>query len=251
MINAVIIEDEEASYSYLKDILDLNYSHKIAITGHATSVSSAIKLIELQQPQLIFLDIQLREGTGFEVLDYFSESSNFEVIFTTGLVDYKEKAMDYFAFYYLNKPVQKDQLSTVLNKYFSKISAFDSDKYAVFKNQLDNKLTKISLPISNGGFIILNIDDIIYCEAEGSYTNFKSIEGKTYVTSTNLKNIENMLKHATFFRTHRSTLVNLKHISEFHNSGEIVLSNSQRLMVSSRNKKNFLNVLKFMSYSIK
>lgn len=250
MINAVIIEDEITSFEYLNEILTLNYSDKINIVGHASCVNSAIELIKLKKPELVFLDIQLNGGTGFDVLDYFSKTSTFEVIFTTGLLDYKEKAMDYFAFYYLNKPIQKEQLSVVLAKFFEKQSAFDLEKYLAFKSQLENKHTKISLPITNGGFVILNIDEILYCKADGSYTNFISTEGKNYITSTNLKNVETMLEKATFFRIHRSVLVNLKHIVEFHNSGEIVLSNGQKLTVSSRNKKNFLNVLKFMSYNL-
>lgn len=250
MINAVIIEDEIAAFNYLNKILFTNYSNKIEVRGHATSVKSAIELIKQEEPQLVFLDIQLEGGTGFDVLDYFSESSNFEVIFTTGLLDYKEKAMDYFAFYYLNKPIKKEQLSVVLNKYFDKKSAFDLEKYLAFKNQLENKHTKISLPIPNGGFVMLNIDDIVYCKADGSYTNFVSSKGKSYITSTNLKKVETLLQKATFFRIHRSVLVNLKHIVEFHNSGDILLTNGQRLMVSSRNKKNFLKMLKFMSYNV-
>lgn len=249
MTNVVIIEDDPNCFKYLNELLALNYSDKINVVGQASSVDSAIQLIKLTEPQLVFLDIQLNGGTGFDILDHFSESSNFEVIFTTGLIDYKEKAMDYFAFYYLNKPIQKEQLSVVLNKFFKKQSAFDLEKYLVFKNQLENKHTKISLPITNGGYVILNIDEILYCKADGSYTNFISTKGKNYITSTNLKNAETMLEKATFFRIHRSILVNLKHIVEFHNSGEIQLSNGQQLTVSSRNKKNFLKVLKFMSYN--
>lgn len=250
MISAVIIEDETAAYRHLRNIIETSYDTQISIVGHETSVKKGIQLIEDQCPQLIFLDIELQDGNGFEILDYFSNSSDFEVIFTTGLKDYKEKAMDYFAFYYLNKPIQKEQLSIVLDKYLAKQTLFDLEKYLAYKNQLKNKLTKISLPITNGGFVILDIDDIIYCEAEGSYTNFISKDGKCYLTSTNLKNIENMLQHANFFRIHRSTLLNLKHIVKYNNSGEIVLTNSFKLMVSSRNKKKFMNVIKYMSYTI-
>ncbi len=250
MTTAVIIEDEIAAFNHLKNILDSNYGSEISVLGQASSVNDGIELINEKNPQLVFLDIQLEGGSGFDILDHFSDTTNFEVIFTTGLLDYKEKAMDYFAFYYLNKPIQPNQLITVLNKYFKKQSAFDLEKYLVFKNQLENKHTKITLPITNGGFVILDIDDIVYCEADGSYTNFVSTKGKNYLISTNLKKVETMLQKDTFFRIHRSTLVNLKHISEFNNSGEIILSTNQKLTVSSRNKKNFLKVLKFMSYNI-
>lgn len=250
MIRAVIIEDETAAYKHLKSIIESSYGSQLTILGHETSVEKGIKLILDLNPQLVFLDIELQDGNGFEILDYFSDSSTFEVIFTTGLKDYKEKAMDYFAFYYLNKPITKEQLTTVIDKFISKQSAFDTEKYIVFKNQLENQHRKISLPMKNGNFCIIDIDDIIYCEADGSYTHFFTTDNKTYTTSNNLKKVENILRHATFFRIHRSILLNLKHIVQFNNTGEIKLTNKKKLLVSSRNKTNFLRILKLMNYSI-
>ncbi|MHB1146654.1 MAG: LytR/AlgR family response regulator transcription factor [Lutibacter sp.] len=250
MISAIIIEDENAAYQHLKNILERNYGSQLAIVGHETGVEKGIKLINDLNPQLVFLDIQLQDGDGFEILDHFSNSSSFEVIFTTGLKDYKEKAMDYFAFYYINKPIQEDQLITVVDKFLSKQSAFDSEKYLNFKNQVENKHHKISLPMKNGEFIIVDIDDILYCEADGSYTNFYTKDNKIYTTSNNLKKVESILTHATFFRIHRSTLLNLKHIIQYNNTGELVLSNKKKLLVSSRNKTNFLRMLKLMNYSV-
>ncbi len=250
MISAVIIEDENAAYLHLKNILERNYGSQLTIVGHETGVEKGIKLINDLNPQLVFLDIQLQDGDGFEILDHFSNSSSFEVIFTTGLRDYKEKAMDYFAFYYLNKPIQEEQLIAVVDKFLSKQSAFNTDKYVAFKNQLENKHHKISLPMNNGDFILVDIDDILYCEADGSYTHFHTIDNKVYTTSTNLKKVESVLLQATFFRIHRSTLLNLKHIVQFNHTGELVLSNKKKLMVSSRNKTNFLRILKLMNYSV-
>lgn len=251
MISAVIIEDETAAYEYLKYILELNYSSQISIVGHETSVKKGIKLIKDLDPQLVFLDIQLQDGNGFDILDHFSNSSTFEVIFTTGLTDYKEKAMDYFAFYYLNKPIQETQLNNVMDKFLSKQTAFDNEKHLSFKNQLENKYHKISLPMQNGDFTIVDMDDILYCEADGSYTNFHTTDNKVYTTSNNLKKVENILPQVTFLRIHRSTLLNLKHIVQYNNTGEITLSNKKKLVVSSRNKANFLRILKLMNYSVR
>ncbi|PHQ55500.1 MAG: hypothetical protein COC16_05125 [Lutibacter sp.] len=250
MIRALIIEDEIAAYTHLKNILDANYSSQISVLGHETCVKKGIKRIEEVNPQLVFLDIDLEDGNGFEILDYFSNSSLFEVIFTTGLRDYKEKAMDYFAFYYLNKPILKEQLTIVLDKFLAKQTAFDIEKYIAFKNQLENQHKKISLPMKNGNFCLVDIDDIIYCEADGSYTHFFTSDNKTYITSNNLKKVENILKHTSFFRIHRSTLLNLKHIVQYNNTGEVILSNNKKLLVSSRNKTSFLRVLKLMNYTI-
>lgn len=250
MISAIIIEDEFAAYTHLKNIIDANYNSQITILGHETGVKNGIKLINEVNPQLVFLDIELEDGNGFEILDYFSNSSTFEVIFTTGLRDYKEKAMDYFAFYYLNKPILKEQLTTVIDKFLSKQTAFDTEKYLAFKNQLENQHKKISLPMKNGDFCLVDIDDLVYCEADGSYTHFFTTDNKTYTTSNNLKKVENILKHTSFFRIHRSTLLNLKHIVQYNNTGEVILSNNKKLLVSSRNKTSFLRVLKLMNYSI-
>jgi two-component system LytT family response regulator len=250
MISAIIIEDENAAYKHLKNILETNYGSQLTIVGHETGVEKGIKLINDLKPQLVFLDIQLHDGDGFEILDRLSNSSSFEVIFTTGLKDYKEKAMDYFAFYYLNKPIQSAQLIGVVDKFLSKQSAFNTEKYVAFKNQMENKNHKISLPMKNGDFTIIDIDDILYCEADGSYTNFYTTDNKVYTTSNNLKKVESILMQATFFRIHRSTLLNLKHIVQFNHTGELVLSNKKKLLVSSRNKTNFLRILKLMNYSI-
>ena len=250
MIETVIIEDEKSAYEYLKEILEKNYSFDIEVIGRASNINDGIKIIKDLQPKLVFLDIQLEDGTGFDILDYFNKSSFFEVIFTTGLTDFKEKAMDYFAFYYLNKPIQKEQLKNVLDKYIAKQTSFNLEKYLAFKNQIDNNHRKISLPINNGSYIIIDIDDIIYCEADGSYTNFFTSDGKVYVTSNNLKKVENILLQSTFFRIHKSTLLNLKHVVQYNNTGELKLSNNKSLIVSFRNKKNFLRILKLMNYTI-
>jgi len=96
----------------------------------------------------------------------------------------------------------------------------------------------------------LDIDEIIYCEAAGSYTHFYTTSNKNYTTSNNLKKVENILQHTSFFRIRRSTLLNLKHVIQYNNAGEIKLSNNKKLLVSSRNKTNFLRVLKLMNYAI-
>lgn len=250
MINAIIIEDEIAAFTYLETMINSIYGDKINIIGSEATVKQGCKLIEKLNPDLVFLDIKLKDGDGFQLLDYFKSSASFEVIFTTGLIDYKEKAMDYFAFYYLNKPIQKEQLIKVLDAFLEKQSSFNLEKYLAFKNQLENKHSKISLPKSSGSFDIIDIDDIIYCEADGSYTNFYTKDLKIYTASSNLKKVESMLQQASFFRIHRSILLNLKHIVQFKNTGEIKLSNKKSLMVSSRNKKKFMKILKLLSYSL-
>lgn len=247
LIKAIIIEDEIAAQNTLKQLLAANYAEKIEVVGLASSVKNGVQIIKKLNPELIFLDIQLDDGEGFEILDKVDNAS-FEVIFTTGLKDFKEKAMDYFAFYYLNKPLIQEEFKNTIDTYLEKKSSFDLERYLAFKQQIDSKHQRISIPIKNG-FEIINIDDIIYCEADGSYTTFYTTDNKKFLTSILLKKIESILKQSTFFRIHRSVLVNIKHIATYENTGKVILTNKKKLVVASRNKKNFLQVLKLMSYN--
>jgi len=248
IVTAIIIEDEVAAYNHLQQLIVNSFSDKVDVIGNATNVKDGIHLINSLKPTLVFLDIQLDDGDGFEILDHVN-TTNFEVIFTTGSSDYKEKAMDYFAFYFLSKPILETQFITVITKFLEKRTSFDLEKYLAFKNQLENEHQKISLPVKNG-FEIVDLDNLIYCEAEGSYTYFHTTSNKKYMTSNNLKKIEDLLQQAPFFRIHRSILVNLKHIVKYENSGKVFLTNGKELMVAARNKKNFLRIIKLMSFTL-
>ena len=249
MTTAVIIEDELHAYNRLKKIIDENYDSEIKIVGNASRVKPAIDLIEKQQPNLIFLDIQLIDGTGFDVLDYFKNNDNFDVIFTTAFLDYKEKAMDYFAFYYLTKPIVKDKLITIIDKFQTKKSGFNLEKYLAFKKQLDNQHKTITIN-ANNQYIIIDLNDLIYCEADGNYTNFYTTDSKIYLTSTNLKRVEELLDKTMFYRIHRSLLININHVKSYNNDGEILLANNKTVYVSSRKRKSFFTILKLNSYTL-
>lgn len=251
MVQAVIIEDEIHAFDHLNNIIVNNYSDKINVIGTADSVKSGIELIEFNNPELVFLDIQINGGTGFDILNHFNEKTNFEIIFTTGLLDYKEKAMDYFAFYYLNKPIQQQQLRDVIDKYLTRKSRFNLENYLAFKHQVENDNNTIAIPTGAGDFKILKLDNITYCEAEGSYTTFHTLDKKTYLTSHNLAKFENLLSQSTFSRIHRSTLLNLKHVKEYSSSdGKVILTNGEAILVSTRNKSGFIKMLKLMNYSL-
>ncbi len=250
MIKFIIIEDEQAAFKNLKSILDIEYQTQLDFLGTTDNVKDGIQLIKKTNPDLIFLDIQLVGGSAFDILDHFTEVINFEIIFTSGFIDYKEKAMEYFAFYFLNKPIQKDQLKKVVDRYLLKKSAFDLEKYIVFKNQLETEKKTIALPLNNGGYTIINLDDLIYCEADGSYTTYYTTNNKKYMSSNNLKKVELLLSNTYFYRIHRSVLLNLKHISQYNVNGKIRLTNNKTVAVSARKRKGFIKILKLMNYTI-
>jgi len=242
MVNAIIIEDETSSMEYLMSILKRNHQN-INVLGWATNVDDAVKLIESETPEIVFLDIQLLDGNGFDVLDHLKDNMTFEVIFTTGYLDYKERAMDYFAFYYLNKPVQESEMKKVLKMYELKRSAFDMQKYLAFKKQLKNKNQAITI-FENEKYIPIKFSDILYCEASGSYTIINLPNKKCYMITKNLKRIESMILSDDFHRVHRSFLVNLKHIKTFSKDGIIVMADDSEILISARNRKKVVDFLK-------
>ncbi len=245
MINVVIIEDELAPREHLTNLLNEHFPD-FKIIGHAESVSEGVLLIENFKPDIVFLDIQIKEGCGFDILDHFGSNITFETIFCTAYMDYKEKAMDYFAFYYLNKPLELEQLKRVLDRYLLKQSSFDIQKYLAFKKQVVEKENAITIYTING-YESVEIANIIYCEAEGSYTCFYMNDGKKHIASNNLKKVENILGDFEFCRIHRSILINLKHVKAYDLDGSIKMTRGHVVRTSTRSKKNILKLLKIMS----
>ncbi|MFK7749305.1 MAG: LytR/AlgR family response regulator transcription factor [Kordia sp.] len=242
MINAIIIEDETSSMEYLASVLKQNHKN-IKVNGWASDVESAVALIQRKAPEIVFLDIQLKDGSGFQVLDKLQSEMTFEVIFTTGFVDYKEKAMDYFAFYYLNKPIQQTQLQKVLEMYELKRSAFDKRKYQALKEQIENKNKAITI-FERGEYTSVRFSNILYCEASGNYTTLHLKQTKQLIVSKNLKRVEDMLGENGFFRVHRSFLINITKIKEFTPDGILVMANNMEIATSVRNRKKVVDFLK-------
>ncbi|WP_298422201.1 LytTR family DNA-binding domain-containing protein [uncultured Kordia sp.] len=240
MITAVIVEDEKPSMEYLSSLLTKNHSN-IQVLASASNVDDAVAMIESNNPDIVFLDIQLQDGSGFEVLDSLKQEMSFEIIFTTGFLDYKERAMDYFAFYYLNKPVQEHELKKVLNMYVVKRTSFDVQKYMAFKNQIKAKNQIVSIIVKDQ-YVAISLKDIVFCEASGSYTFIHTIQGDQHLTSGNLKRIEDLIEDEAFYRVHRSKLVNMKHISSISKDGMIYLSNGTEILTSVRSKKKVLEM---------
>lgn len=242
MITAIIIEDEKSSMEYLLSILKRNHKD-IHVLGWASNVDDAVMLIVTEKPDIVFLDIELNDGSGFDVLDHLKTKMTFEVIFTTGFLDYKEKAMDYFAFYYLNKPVQETEIKRVLDMYFLKHSAFNMQKYEAFKNQIERKNQVITI-YEKDEYIPVKLANVIYCEASGNYTVVHTVNDKKMMISKNLKRVEDMIEVKEFYRVHRSFLVNLNHIKSYTKDGNLILSNDVEILISSRNRKKIVDLLR-------
>ena len=245
-LKAIIVEDEKHSRETLKSLLE-EFCVGIEVVGTAGSVLEAVNVISSLKPDVVFLDIELQTGTGFDVLNQLQDL-NFEVIFTTAFEQYAIKAVKFSSLDYLLKPIDLDELHNAIEK------AKKNKDQAVYKKQLETlmlnlkqqrpKLNKICLATSDG-FEFINVNDILYCKAEGSYTAFVLNDNSKLLVSKNLKEYESLLLEQDFMRVHNSFLINLKEVKKFIKSdgGYIIMSNDDTVTISRSKKEDFIQVM--------
>lgn len=244
-MKTLIIEDKAPIRKGLIHLL-ASLENEIVVVGECESVKEAVVVANACKPDLIFLDINLTDGTGFEFLDQTTHL-DFKVIFTTAYEEYALKALKIGAVDYLLKPVDVDELEAALNK-VSELS-LDTQKQQIRTvrkviNQ-DNDTIILSLQDS---FQVIDLKDLMYCESDKGYTTFNMSSGKKHLASKSLKEFEPQLPEHTFTRPHQSFIVNLKYIEKYDKSGIIHLKNGIKIPVSTRKKESFLSVF-FKSYN--
>jgi len=241
MIKAVIIDDEAESRNAVSNIL-LNYCKDIEILGEADDVASGIVLIKKKKPEVVFLDIQMPDGTGFKLLENFS-AINFHVVFITAYDQYAIKAIKFSALDYILKPIDPQQLINAVEK-VKKIAPDKIQSPERIINLLKNKrnISKIALPTLNG-YRFVNIKDIIRCESDNNYTNFYLQTTEQLIVTRTLKEYEIMLKEDSFVRVHQSHLVNLDFVEQYikGDGGTVIMSDGSEVEISRRKKETFLN----------
>lgn len=243
MISAIIVDDEQKGRESLKMLIN-EYCPQVEILALCSNVADAYTNIVKLNPDLVFLDIQMKEETGFDLLKKF-DKVNFEVIITTAHSNYAITAIKYSAIDYLLKPIDIAELKESVNRVVEKKSA--PDLLQRLGNLIENvKVSsvedyKLAIP-SSDGLMFIKATEIIYCEAEGNYTNFFLRNGKKNIVSKTLKEYENILNNHQFFRVHHSYLVNLKEIVKYTrgDGGFVTMSNGVNLDVSKRKKESFL-----------
>jgi two-component system LytT family response regulator len=246
-MKALIIEDEQKSREMLSEILK-KYYPQIAILGLAKNVAEAVELIEKTKPNLLFLDISMPDGTGFDVLEK-TLGHHFDIIFTTATDKHALKAIKYSACDYLLKPIDLDELQDAINRVEKKravvMPSMENLQFLIQNlKRTDDNYNKISLPTGNA-FEIIQIKDIIRCEADGSYTNFFLVGGKKLMVSASLKHYEDLLPEKDFIRIHHHNLVNMNHVIRFlkEDGGYAIMSDNSKLEISRRKKEAFLERL--------
>lgn len=244
MIKAVLIDDiEKARLTFREDLKE--YAPDVEIIGEAGGVVEGAKLLKNIQPDIVFLDIQMQDGSGFDLLDLLP-SIPFKIIFITASDAHAIKAFRYAAIDYLLKPVDPDELITALDKFRSQ-KQDETDKYKLLNDTLKNhnKPTERLALHSQDKIHIVNISDIIRCESSVNYTIFHFPGNRQMVVSKTLKEFEDLLTDLKFFRVHQSHLVNSKFIREFVKTegGHLIMDDGTLVPVSTRKRAEVIKML--------
>lgn len=245
----VIIDDEESARGTLKTILS-RYFKEIEVVGEGSNVASGFETINSVKPELVFLDIKMPDGTGFDLLNKI-DNIDFEVVFTTAYDNYAIKAFQASAMGYLLKPIDIDELGTVLEKIKKVLSGPTKGKSRRLQVLMENyggregQIKKLVIP-NIDGYEVVEIHDLVRCEGERNYTKFILDNGKKILASKTLKEYEELLVEHGFFRIHKSHLVNLHHVKRYlkTDGGTVEMTDGSSLQLSREKKEAFAR--KFM-----
>ena len=247
MIKAVIIDDEQLAIESLQWEIE-NFSQEVKVIETFTNPKDAISGINYLKPDLVFLDIEMPEIDGFQLLQLL-DYKNFDLIITTAYNQYAIQAFKANAIDYLLKPIDPDDLTQAIEKIKNRQSSQTSTKNieTVLNNLIkDNlqKTKKIPLGLSNK-IILVDYEDILYCKSDGSYTTIFMRNGDEHVVSKNIKHIEELLPDTVFLRIHKSYIVNLNEIKGLikQGAGELILSNEKIIPISRSHRKNIFAAL--------
>lgn len=251
-MNALIIEDEAIIAAELEAAIR-EVAADIEIAGTISSIKAALRwFAENPEPDLLFMDIQLSDGVSFELFDHFQLKC--PVVFTTAYDEYAIKAFKRNGVDYLLKPVETDELKASIDKCRKIIQAGSQPLPEELSSARINKLLsmlsgkkesgKIALPTLEG-FMIVQVDDILYCESENAYTRFYFTDKKCITVSKVLKDAEALLEEKDFFRVHNSYLINMQYVQRYirGNGGEVIMSDGMNIPVSRTKRQDFLNRL--------
>jgi two-component system LytT family response regulator len=238
---AILIDDEERSRQTLRGLLT-RYCPEVTVIGEADSVTQAREVLAKESPDVVFLDIQLPDGSGMDLLEQLPVR-NFDVVFTTAYNEYSLKAFQYAALHYLLKPISHTQLRDAVSR-LRRPATEPDERFRVMQEQLNETRTSIVLA-SLDGFSVVEIDTVIRCEADSNYTRLFFTKEKPFVASRNLSHFEDLLNDAGFVRIHNKHLVNVKHVRQYHRGrgGFIEMTDGSQVEVSVRKKDEFLETL--------
>ncbi|HYQ57349.1 MAG TPA: LytTR family DNA-binding domain-containing protein [Draconibacterium sp.] len=247
MIKSIIVDDEKNGRENLAGILK-QHCQNVELIGVANSVETAIQLIRQENPQLVFLDIEMPKANGFQLLEHFTRI-DFEVIFITAYDNYAIKAIRFSAADYILKPINFKELTAAVEKVSERIrSREENDRIRVLhSNIIQPENPRLGLPTGDR-IEFVEAKMIIHCKGEGNYTHIYLHDGNHLLVAKTLIEFEDLLREYDFVRTHKSHLVNLKHVRAWlkNEGGMLQLSNGDKVAVSRRRKDEVLKMLKVL-----
>lgn len=243
MINVVIIEDEEHCLATLKNMLQ-QYSDVINVSGVAGTVKSAISVIDLERPDFVFLDVYLPDGTGFDVIEGVC-NLDFKVVFTTAYDEFAIKAIKYSALDYLLKPVDPDELEKTIYKIEHKIAReYQHEKVENLLAGVKKKTNRLVVHTQEG-IELVDMEKIVWLQAESSYTKVYMLDTSMTLFSKNLRYFEDLLEEEVFYRVHHSAIINMRYIRKYlkEDGGMALMEGGDKVPIASRRKAEFINKL--------
>lgn len=236
-MKTLIVEDKAYIRKGLLNLLQL-IDTEVEIIGECEAVKDAVIVANACKPELIFLDINLLDGTAFEFLEQ-TENLAFKIIFITAYEEYALKALKIGAVDYILKPVDIEDLKTALDKVRNLPIAEQKKQIKTVKEVWNNEDSKLILSLHDS-LQVIDLNELLYCESDKGYTTFYCNDNKKYMVSKTLKEFEERLIRTNFIRPHQSFIVNLKFIDKYEKAGVIYLKNGKKIPVSSRKKEQFI-----------
>jgi len=246
MIKVVVIDDEPAMQEVNSRLLN-EYFPGVKLAGIGNSVGSGVELIKKEKPHLVLLDVELNEGTGFQILQQLKPYS-FKVVFITGYDTYALKAIKFSALDYILKPVNEIEFQQAIQHAIDEINESENQQLqtgVLFESlQNENQGKKLVLKTMDSLHIV-DADDILFCRSDNSYTTFHLADNEKIMVSRSIREYEELLSGHGFFRPHQSFLVNLNHVKKIDKSdgGFIIMKNKKEIPVSIRQKKRLIQML--------
>jgi len=243
MINAVVIEGESRTLDIIGETVE-TYSPNMNIVARAGDMKSGISAINEHEPDLVLLDIKLKDGSGFELIDHFNPP-DFKVIFFSGYTDYAIKAIKYNAIDYILKPVKEEALAQALKKADDIIRYEEKLHAKALGESIKNLNSNNRLVLKSSDQIhLINTNEIIHIEADGNYSTFYLTDGRRVVVSKSIREYEETLFEQGFHRIHKSHIININQMSYFDRAdgGTLVMVNGDQIPVASRKRDVLLDL---------
>ena len=243
-MKAILIDDEKNALEMLEWMLQKNCPD-VEIIAMCDSPLDGLEKIKSLKPDLIFLDIEMPQLNGFDLLERLGKHES-DVIFTTAYNQFAIKAFKVCALDYLLKPIDPDDLKGAVQKASTKKSKVSPEQLELLMSYIKPekpKSKRIALT-STDHLIFVETEKIVYCESDSNYTIFFLSDGQKIIVSKTLKDVEEILEGSDFFRVHASCLINMKHVSKFTrgDGGYVVMSNNQHITVSRKKKEEFFEM---------